>query len=457
MNKIIAIAVLALRTMTRSRLFVSLMAVLAAAVVLLPLTVKGDGTLAGEVTVLLHYTLGLAAIILGAATLWSACGLIAYDIRDKQIQLVVAKPVHRYQIWLGKWLGLLLMNAILLSATGLAVYLSVRRGVEKSNCSPEERAAVYDDILTGRRRIVPLPESVDEEIHRRINQMADEGKMIPDMPHYQVYAEVKKRVLAERSTVAPGQSKKWTFAIMSAPRSGQRVTLRFSFASTFKERKTVSGTWFVGTEKQPGLFSAPMTGCLDGIHKLVVPAEFFSPGAPVVVTFQNAPRGQSNTAIFDINRGMEVLVHEAGFKSNLVRSLVMIFCHMMLLSALGLTAGALFSFPVAVFVSCSILIMSLVGHYFTLAAGEPPHRCGINHGEQEVSALQEASGRMVKYIDLIIAPTMGRNPLPLLADGILVSYGFMGRAFLLLAVIYPGVMGIIGVYFLNKRELAMPM
>lgn len=72
MTKIAAIALLAFKTAVRSKLFVSLMVVLALTVIGLPLTVKGDGTLAGDITILLQYTLGLAAIILGSVVLWSA-------------------------------------------------------------------------------------------------------------------------------------------------------------------------------------------------------------------------------------------------------------------------------------------------------------------------------------------------------------------------------------------------
>src|SRR5271168_4221698 len=115
MNKILTIAGLTWKSAFRYRLFWILAALLAAAVVGLPLLLKDDGSAKGLTQILLTYTLGAVASLLGMATLWLSCGTLARDVEECQLQMVTVKPIARWQIWLGKWLGLLSLNAVLLT------------------------------------------------------------------------------------------------------------------------------------------------------------------------------------------------------------------------------------------------------------------------------------------------------------------------------------------------------
>ena len=38
------------------------------------------------------------------------------------MQVVATKPIARWQIWLGKWLGIVSLNAVLLAISGACVY-----------------------------------------------------------------------------------------------------------------------------------------------------------------------------------------------------------------------------------------------------------------------------------------------------------------------------------------------
>src|SRR5467141_1834691 len=122
MQRLLAIAWLTWKAAFRFRLFLVLVVLLLAAVVGLPLLLKDDGTARGFTQILLTYTLSTIAALLGLSTLWLACGTLARDIEECQMQVVAVKPIARWQIWLGKWLGLLLLNAALLAISGAGVY-----------------------------------------------------------------------------------------------------------------------------------------------------------------------------------------------------------------------------------------------------------------------------------------------------------------------------------------------
>ena len=112
---------MAIRSAIRSRVVGVLLCLLLLAIIGLPLTVKGDGTLTGEVQVLLTYTLGAVTMILSIATLWAGCAAVSTEVEEKQIHLILTKPVNRFEVWLGKWLGLVTLNAVLLLVSGAGI------------------------------------------------------------------------------------------------------------------------------------------------------------------------------------------------------------------------------------------------------------------------------------------------------------------------------------------------
>src|SRR5579864_1799363 len=122
MQRIFAIAWLTWKAALRFKLFLVIAALLVLAVVGLPLVIKDDGTAQGFTQIILTYTLSAITLLLGLSTLWLACGTLARDIEECQIQVVATKPVARWQIWLGKWLGIVSLNAALLAIAGAGVY-----------------------------------------------------------------------------------------------------------------------------------------------------------------------------------------------------------------------------------------------------------------------------------------------------------------------------------------------
>ena len=116
MKPIYAIAKLTVKSAFRFKIVALLAVFLVLAVSALPLLLKDDGTARGFVQILLTYSLGLTVTTLALSTLWLSCSLLAKDIEDCRIQMLVVKPVSRWKIWLGKWLGVMTINALRIPA-----------------------------------------------------------------------------------------------------------------------------------------------------------------------------------------------------------------------------------------------------------------------------------------------------------------------------------------------------
>src|SRR5881392_3541079 len=122
MHRLLAITALTWKAAFRFRLFWVLAGLLLGSVVALPVLLKDDGTARGFIQIMLTYTLSVITTLLGFSTLWLGCGTLARDIEECQMQIVAVKPIARWQIWLGKWIGLMSLNAGLLALSGGSVY-----------------------------------------------------------------------------------------------------------------------------------------------------------------------------------------------------------------------------------------------------------------------------------------------------------------------------------------------
>lgn len=456
-----AIAVLCIRSAIRSRFVVCLVALLLLTIVGLPMTIEGDGTLSGHVQVLLRYTLGLAAVIIGTAVLWVACGSISQEIESRQIHLTVVKPVRRFQIWLGKWLGLLAVCAALLTVSGIAVYALLWWTVASSGANARDRAELRSEILVGRRRIRPRRESVHAEAHAYVERLVQSGRAPANQPLESAFLMVREQLLAAKQSVAPGGSKTWIFNLPAGLESSLRaepgVVARFSFRSTSLTREPLKGTWTIAPENGPQLFSHSVDDLRDGRHAFDVPPAALPPGSLISITFTNTSPEGSGTAVFDSEAGIEFLVTEGSFERNLVMALAVVFCHLALLAAIGLTVSSMFSFPVATFVAASMLVVFAATHYF---ASDPITQGGCghhHHGDPLEYGIVDAVGqKILRSLAVVVEPAMELDSLELLADGILVSGAFAGEALVLLLIVYPGLCGLAAGLCLSRRELALP-
>jgi len=149
MKKILAIAWLTWKAAFRFKLVAVLLTMMIFTVVVLPVIIKDDGTARGFVQILLTYTLTVIAGLLGLCTLWIACGTLARDIEECQIQLVATKPISRWQIWIGKWVGIILLNTAILTITGILLLgLFYWRA---SKLDPKQQHILFNEVLVAPR------------------------------------------------------------------------------------------------------------------------------------------------------------------------------------------------------------------------------------------------------------------------------------------------------------------
>jgi len=286
-QRILAIAGLTWKAALRFKLFLVIAVLLLITVVGLPLVIKDDGTAQGFIQIILTYTLSCITVLLGLATLWLSCGTLARDIEECQIQVVATKPVARWQIWLGKWLGIVSLNAVLLAISGGSVYgLLLYRTAQKP---AEVQAILHNEIMVARgsAREASNADEIESETDR-ILQGRLKSTPVDQADRAQLRKQIREMVRGDLQLVPPSYERSWKIDLGLARHSlaGKPLQLRVKFNAANKSASGTYGAWWqIGDPKSPNVVRlAPLHLAPDTFHEIPIPADLFDARGILTVT-----------------------------------------------------------------------------------------------------------------------------------------------------------------------------
>jgi hypothetical protein len=458
MQRIFAIAWLTWKAALRFRLFLVIAVLLLAAVVGLPLIIKDDGTARGFTQILLTYTLSAITGLLGLSTLWLACGTLARDIEECQIQVVATKPIARWQIWLGKWLGIVTLNAALLAISGACVYGLLQW--RSAHLPAAEQKILREQVLVARGSARPSNHAAEIDAETR-QTLKDRLKANPELADSvdprEVEKQIREQVKAYYQLVPPRVGRPWQIDLSSQKESlrGRPLQLRIKFNTATGSRSgTFVGVWQVGNpQKMEPWQSAQMSLSPDTFHEFEIPANLIDDKGMLDIAFLNVNR--DTVLLFPVEDGVEVLFPEGGFALNFARGLGIIFCWMALLAAIGLMAASFLSFPVAAFFSMAVLAVVLSSG--TLAETVASGSLGVGNPEKGIAGHSAVDVILIpafKGILIVVSLAKNFSPIDSLSSGRVISWGELGAAFGQIVLLLGGIVGVIGVALFSRRELA---
>jgi len=456
MQRILAIAGLTWKAALRFKLFLVIAVLLILAVVGLPLVIRDDGTAQGFTQIILTYTLSTITALLGLSTLWLSCGTLARDIEECQIQVVVTKPVARWQIWLGKWLGIVTLNAALLAISGACVFCLLQWRASK--LPPEVQKTLREEILVARgsaketSKAAEIEADTDSALQEKLKNNPVDNVDVPE-----VRKQIHEAVSAEYQLVPPSYQRIWKIDLGFAKNylHGKPLQLRVKFNAA---QKSASGTydalWMVGDPPKTKYWrtETPMSLSPDSFHEFTIPPDLFDDNGILTISFANP---NDTALLFPLDEGLEVLYPEGGFALNFARGLGIIFCWMALLSALGLAAASELSFPVAAFFA--LAMMMVVFSSSTLSesidngtvAGGNAETGKMNHSIADVVLIPAFRGILA-----VINLAKNFSPIDALSSGRSISWTELGLAFVQIVVVLGGIFALAGIYLFSRRELA---
>jgi hypothetical protein len=455
MQQLLAIAGLTWKAALRFRLFFVIAILLLVAVVGLPILIKDDGTARGFTQILLTYTLSAITALLGISTLWLSCGTLARDIEECQIQVVATKPIARWQIWLGKWLGIVSLNAVLLVLSGACVYGLLQWRATK--LPADEQTTLRTQVLVARGSVKPenIEAKIDEAAANILQERLKRTQVAQaDLP--EVKKQIAEEVKAEYQLVPPGYTKTWQMKLGERAKSLQTkpLQLRIKFNAA---QKSASGTfdaaWRVGNPPKTKYWTSEiMSLAPDTFHEFTVPADLFDNDGVLTISFANL---NDTALLFPIEDGMEVLYPEGTFGTNFARGLGIIFCWMALLAAIGLASASFLSFPVAAFLSLAILVMALSSS--TLATVVSEGTIDTTTGATSKITVSVANAIIIPFFRAslkVIDLARDFSPIDSLSSGRSITWAQLGLAFAQIVLLLGGIFAVFGIFVFNRRELA---
>jgi hypothetical protein len=456
MQQIRAIIGLTWKAAFRYRLFWVLTCLLVAAVVALPVMIKDDGTAEGLAQIVVTYTMGAVTAILGICTLWLSCGLLARDIEECQMQVLAVKPIARWRIWLGKWLGIFTLNAALLALSGVCIYALVEWRARR--LPPEEQVRLREQVLVARASVKEegLTQLIEAETDRRFQERLQKIGLKGVNPEA-ARQQLRQQVVSDFQLVPPDGVRPWVIHLGAAKDSlkGQPLFLRVKFnTAKYTSAETLYAEWQVGTAPsvRPWRSYPPMSLAPDTFHEFPIPADLFDAKGDLTILFHNI---NNDTILFPVDEGMEVLYREGGFGLNFARGLTIILCWMSLLATLGMASASFLSFPVAAFLSLAVLGVVLCSG--TLADV-------VQQGT--VMGMDEESGAVGhSVVDAVMVPVFKRmlgvinlvqafSPIDSLSTGRMITWRELGMAVAQIVVLMGGLLAAFGMFVFSRRELA---
>ncbi len=421
-----ALAILVMRRQWRSGMWLLLAVLLAAGIAGLRLAIQGDGTLAGMARIWLSYSIAWASFLLSAATLAIAASSISLENAAGRLQLARVKPVAAAQIWIGNWLGLMLINAALLGIAGAALGAGMWHLNRNSRQPASELAALRNTLLTAQ---ISLPAAA-------LTNQPDSGP--------------------SGVTVAPGGIGRWRITLPDTVLAKRPGGLQFEFITARPDQTAaIPMVWTAGLSGKRRPLRFEISAPPRKPSRLDLPADFLQPGRTFEITCVNQHPDTTSALLFPHPQGVIVLAPAGGFAGNLLRAGLIICARLSFLAALGLTAGAAFSFPVALLLAGAMPLLDTLNR-FRYTAGRQWVRYAFpgDAGSWTARTLDLAVAAASEIVRLLM-PALGRfNPVDLLTGGRLIPWATAGQAGLAL-LFYTVLLAGAGAWLLARRQLGM--
>ncbi len=448
-----AIAALTWKAAFRFRIFWVLTVLLLGSVVALPLLLKDDGSARGFTQILLTYTLSVITALLGLATLWISCGLLAREVEDCQLQVVASKPVARWQIWVGKWLGILSLNAALLTLSGASVFCLLQWRAGRLPAAQQE--ILRNQVFVARGSLREPAPDIDAEVERIYKERVNESSLQNISNPQFLKDQIREWVQARLQVVQPNTLRRWTLnlGLRQASLKDQPLYVRLKFHAA---KESPTGTYavvlVVGPPGSPNRIAQPMKLSASSFHEIEIPPNMIDQDGVLTVDLENR---DNVSLLFPLDEGFEVLYREGGFALNFGRGLFIIFCWLALLAALGLASASYMSFPVAAFFALSLMVVVLCSGTLSTVVQEGTIM-GLSHetGAASHSPLDYVLIPLFKVILKVVNLVRNFSPVDSLSTGRSITWGQIAAAFFQVVVLMGGVIALAGIYLFNRRELA---
>ncbi len=352
-----AIAKNTFKMAVRMKVFVALSLLMLIMLIAMGVTMDGDGTVKGRLQTFVTYSFSLTSLILSLFSIIMSTYTMTSDIKGCQMYTVLTKPVKRYQIILGKLLGIMLINVCLLAMFSSVIYGVVIYMPKYLKASPKQMTILNDEFYTARVSAKPVQKDFSNIIDKSYKQLKNRNQLPMGYSDKKIHNLIKRREqLAERA-VEVGQDKLWHFDNINLPNKNNSIFVKFKYETPDNPPNLdIKSRWIIGdnrpvsdiTTKRAETYAFERKDLIRTVTEIKLPADAVADDGYLAVGFLNMQDHANRLVIFPLKDGLEVLYKADSFTLNFIRCVLLIFIKVTFLACLGLFAASFLSFPVAI-------------------------------------------------------------------------------------------------------------
>ena len=482
-NPVFAIARNVLAEAVRMKISLVFIVMLFFVLAALPMLLNDNESLRYRVQSFLQYSTGFTYLFVGLLVVFFGAATVSYEQREKVIWQTMTKPVAAWQYLLGKWLGVVVVAAILLGVSAIGVFQFteyMRQLPAKGEISAfvpldgtditEDRLVLESRVLTSRVAINSIPDVSSEEVQNIINDgirqyIEDKRQTSPDFDpdsaernaiENQIYTEWRSQYYS----IDPNAERYETFVfqgLLEAKRQNLPLTLRYKINAEGNRPDMFYILTFAFVD---GTVLPPRRTGLGFSHYMTISPDFIDDLGQIRLQIYNGQLRSESDGIFGLQTnintftippdGLELSYSIGGYRSNFVRVYFVLWVKLAVLGMLAVWASTFSSFPVACLISGGLFFIgesagfvqdALPGWGKTNVDGAPSlYRTIIYNFADTVSSMFEVYNQL--------------RPATRLSEGELLSWSTVSGGVLTLGLVCLIVFGL-AVLIFRKRQLAI--
>ena len=383
MRSIWAVARNTIRQALRMKIAAAFVLLLLILIPVMGLAITGDGTIKGKLQSFTTYSLALVSLLLSLLTIIVATYSLADDIKQRRIYTVLTKPIRRFELLLGKLLGVIGLNLLLLVPLSAIIYGITKYIPVHYKADAQQMQTLQKEFFTARASLKPPKPNVTAEAFELYEQLKKEDRLPQGISPQEIVKNLILIKKMEKRAVGVGRELRWEFDNIRIADPNQSLFVRFKYDVVVNPPDlNIYGVWAAGDLRQlpmipqgPGsIYFFERRDLIRTFRELEIPAETVASDGHLEVSFFNDPRFNNTVVIFPPEDGLELLYKADSYGANFIRAVLIIFFRLVFLACLGILAASFLSFPVAILLCLAVFFTAMISGFilesFDMMSGE---------------------------------------------------------------------------------------
>ena len=349
----------------------------------------GDETLKGRLQTFVSYSLSLTSLMLCLLTIIVSIYTVTSDIEQRQIFTVITKPIRRYQFLLGKLLGVVLLDVMLLGLFSAIIYTITIYMPRFTKATEAEIVEANKQFFTARAALTVPEVDVSKKVQKRYDDLKRREELPPGTTKEEIISELTKLAQLQERAADVGHQLVWEFENVKPLAETMFIRFKYDIFPNPPDSQ-VYGDWSAGDPQYFKYGEPPETEpyrdfshkhAARTFHEIEFPSAVVPESGKLAIRFINPPPspwkpGNRAPVIFPLD-GLEVLYKADSFGDNFVRAFLLILFRLIFLACLGILASTFLSFPVAVLFCLVIFFTASFSNFVVESFGYLGENVGV--------------------------------------------------------------------------------